>query len=346
MNPDFLRFLACPVTGEPLRLEVEDRFPDGMVKSGSLSCDAGRRRYPVVRGIPRFVVGERYAGSFGYEWRRWSTVQFDSRNEGTPMDGYTRRMFERATGLGETEIRGRCVVEFGCGPGRFLETVRAFGGSVVGIDMSMAVEPAGENFRGDPSVLIVQGDILAPPFRKGAFDAGYSIGVLHHTPDPAAGLRSLAGTVREGGVVACCVYPLDGLYGIPAVSACRKVHRAVSPLVGNRAALAYAWISAHILYHLLRLPGKTPGLRRLVAAVEKYLLVNVDLPDARWRMLDVFDAITPQFASTHTEEEVRSWFTAAGCEAVRRTAWCSTSLAGIKAGPGRSDTLPAGGGSP
>src|SRR3954452_7101798 len=108
------------------------------------------------------------------------------------MAGHTTRMWERITGITDDGVRGRMIVEFGCGPGRFLDVVRRRGGVAVGIDLSMAVEPARENFRDDPDVLIVQGDILNPPFKKGVFDFGYSIGVLHHTPDPAKGLESLS----------------------------------------------------------------------------------------------------------------------------------------------------------
>jgi SAM-dependent methyltransferase len=92
----------------------------------------------------------------------------------------------------------------------------------------MAVEPARENFRDDPDVLIVQGDILNPPFREATFDAGYSIGVLHHTPDPARGLEKLAGVTKEGGQISCSVYEKAGLYGYPSVGTYRSIHNATN----------------------------------------------------------------------------------------------------------------------
>ncbi len=49
---------------------------------------------------------------------------------------------------------------------------------------------------------VVQGDLLRPPFptavEDGGFDIVYSIGVLHHLPDPLAGFRSLLRFVRPG----------------------------------------------------------------------------------------------------------------------------------------------------
>ena len=43
--------------------------------------------------------------------------------------------------------------------------------------------PAFDNIGRRENVHLVQADIFKPPFREGAFDHAYSIGVLHHTPD-------------------------------------------------------------------------------------------------------------------------------------------------------------------
>ena len=53
------------------------------------------------------------------------------------------------------------------------------------------------------------------------------------------------------------------------------------------------------------------GLRRAVEYVERNWLVALWLKDPQWRVLDTFDAITPTIATTHTEEEVADWLTAA-----------------------------------
>lgn len=332
MHPKFLDILCCPKTGARLNLKVGELSQGGAVKSGTLTTDSGEHQYQIVRGIPRFVGEEVYTKSFGYEWRKWSRVQFESENAAGPMAGHTQRMFDAVTGFSEQFLKGKLVVEFGCGPGRFLDIVRRRGGVAVGIDMSMAVEPARENFGGDPDVLIVQGDILNPPFRKDSFDAGYSIGVFHHTPDPARCLGELSAVVKEGGLVACCVYPKEGLYDFPSVATYRKIHSVVRPLFGNKPALGYSYFSAYFLYHCLCLLRRRPHSERLAAYLEKHVLVNVNIPDARWRVLDVFDAITPLYASTHTPEEVRSWFGRANCRDVRQMPWGATVWVGAKGG--------------
>ena len=73
-----------------------------------------------------------------------------------------------------------------------------------------------------------------------------------------------------------------------------------------------------------------PGLARVARHVERNWLVTLRLPDIRWSVLDIFDAITPSIATTHMEDEVRSWLEQAGCTQIRTTAWGSTSLIGIK----------------
>ena len=300
-----------------------------MVQSGELVSPSGRR-YPIIRGIPRFVDVEHYASSFGFEWNRWPRVQFESENVGRPMAGHTTRMWEIITGADEGQLQGQTIVEFGCGPGRFLDVVRRKGGKAIGIDLSLAVEAARNNFAEDPDVLIVQGDMLNPPFRDNAFDGGFTIGVLHHTPAPSSGLKSLVRSVHPGGWVACCVYPKGEFYDYPSVARFRRLNRRLKTVLGYQPALAYAYFAAYLLAPVSSRASRVPGLRRLIGYLERNWLVSLYLPDVRWRFLDTFDAITPEIASTHTEEEVIGWMEEAGCRDIQKTTWCDTSMIGVR----------------
>lgn len=326
MHPKFLPILCCPETGEALHLQ--DAYYDqyGLVRSGQLVTASGRS-YPVVRGVPRFVAAERYAGSFGYEWTRWPRVQFEDQNIGRPMAGHTTRMWERITGVtGDqpAEVSGKMIVDFGCGPGRFLDVVRRKGGIAVGIDLSAAVDAARKNFRDDPDVLIVQGDLAKPPFRDGVFDGGFTIGVLHHTPDPQAGLSALAKTLRADAWAACCVYPRGDFYDFASVARFRRLHHRLKPLLGYRFAMGWSYLAAYVVAPLLT-AARRSGWRRTTDYIEQHLLVALRLKDVWWRVLDVFDAITPDMASTHTSDEVMQWMDVAGLRDVQITPWCPTS---------------------
>jgi SAM-dependent methyltransferase/uncharacterized protein YbaR (Trm112 family) len=329
MHPQFLNLLCCPETGGSLRLETKRIGPKGMVMEGELVSAFGRR-YPIVRGIPRFVGSERYAASFGFEWSRWPRVQFEAENAGRSMEGHTTHMWESITQVGGT-LQGRTTAEFGCGSGRFLDIVRRKGGRAVGMDLSMAVETARRSFADDPEVLVVQGDLFKPPFRSGVFDGGYTIGVLHHTPDPLGGVQALSRTVHAGGWVACSVYPRQGFYSFRSVALHRELNSRLKLLLGYWPALAYAYLSGYLIAPAFGAAHRVRGLRGVVRLLEENVLPSLpDLPDARWRVLDIFDAITPAIASTHTGDEVRNWLLQAGCKDVRSTSWGDTSVIGIR----------------
>lgn len=327
MHPQFLDLLCSPDSKEPLTLEATEYGVNGLVISGSLTTPSGKR-YPIVRGVPRFVDESAYASSFGYEWNRWPRVQFESENVGRPMAGHTTRMWKIQTGVNEDQLYGQTVVEFGCGPGRFLDVARRFGARAVGLDITTAVDSARRNFPDDPDVLIVQGDVFHPPFRDNVFDGGFSLGVLHHTPSPQTGVQRLTATVKPNGWVAVSVYSQDSLYNYPSLARLRWVYRLILPLLGYRPALGYAAFSAFLVSPILGW-ARARGIRGSWF-FQRHLLFAVVLPDWRWSLLDAFDAITPEIATVHTHDEVESWMQAAGCSQIRTTEWGPTHLVGFK----------------
>ena len=246
------------------------------------------------------------------------------------MEGHTKKMFLKITGFSKKDLKGKLVLDFGCGSGRFIDIVREMGGIAVGIDMSAAVEPARENFKNDTNVLIVQGDILHPPFRKSIFEVGYTIGVLHHTPNPGKGLKNLSYTIKKGGLIACSVYGKGGFYAYPSTYLYRKIHKHISFLFGNRPAIFYSYFSAYFIYYALNILKKLPLRHPLAHLIRKYVFVTVYIPDAKWRTLDIFDAITPSYASTHTGKEIAQWFKDARIRNLTQTKWSSTSFRGRK----------------
>src|SRR5213593_1583513 len=66
---------------------------------------------PVVRGIPRFVPSDSYASGFGLQWNAHAETQLDSRT-GTHL---SQARLERCLGMPLTALRGKTVLEAGCG---------------------------------------------------------------------------------------------------------------------------------------------------------------------------------------------------------------------------------------
>ena len=103
-------------------------------------------------------------------------------------------------------FKDKIVLEGGCGKGRHTQLAARWGAiDVIGVDLSAAVETAFAATRELPNVHIVQADIYALPFAV-VFDYVFSVGVLHHLPDPRGGFKSLASRVKPGGHISAWVY--------------------------------------------------------------------------------------------------------------------------------------------
>lgn len=334
MHIKYLSILKCPRTGDDLILSDDTEINNEVVENGTLVGVEHGVEYPIVKFVPRFVEQELYSSSFGYEWRRWPKIQFEAENKGKIMEGFTKRMFHEITEIDKREIKDKKIVEFGCGAGRFLDLIKNDSSFVVGLDMSISVEVARENFEDSDNILIVQGDVLNPPFKEGVFDVAYSIGVFHHTPNPQKAFVEMSNTVKSGGLTICCVYPKIGLYSYFSVHMYRFIINSISKLSGKLArqiAIAYSFFSGYVLYYFRSFFSKIPIFGKYVNYIfERYLFVIVNYRDIKWRILDVYDAITPRYASTHTESEIENWFRNQSFQKIKKTSWCDTTFRGIK----------------
>jgi ubiquinone/menaquinone biosynthesis C-methylase UbiE len=71
------------------------------------------------------------------------------------------------------------VLDLGCGAGKFALATVETGAHVVGADIAPFFLP-----RAERCIDLVQCDLRRLPFRKGAFEAGYSLDVLEHVDEP------------------------------------------------------------------------------------------------------------------------------------------------------------------
>src|SRR5713226_4200894 len=88
-------------------------------------------------------------------------------------------------------FRGKKVLDAGCGNGRFAYHAARSGAEVWAIDLGPAIEVARRNTEPASKVQVIQADLYHPPFALQSFDFIYSIGVLHHLPNPESAFQNL-----------------------------------------------------------------------------------------------------------------------------------------------------------
>lgn len=263
-------------------------------------CRPCGARFPILARVPRFVAAELYTESFGFQWNRFERTQLDSAN-GTTR---SRDTFVQKTGWSLADLRAKRVLDAGCGMGRFAEICADAGAEVHAVDLSSAVEAAARNLGHRPAIRLYQADIMHLPFPEESFDFIYSIGVLHHTPDPRAAFLRLPPLLKPGGAIAVWVYVRKR--PLPWGS---EILRRLTPSLPKPWLLKASRIAIP-LYHLHRLP--------VVGRVTSTLLPTSIHPDPEWRWLDTFDWYSPRYQWKHSEAEVEGWFREAGLIAIER----------------------------
>lgn len=144
-------------------------------------------------------------------------------------------------------------------------------------------------------------------------DGAFSIGVLHHTPNPRKGFEEMGKTVKHGGWVALSVYGKGGYYDFPTVSLYRMLFKALWPLVKHYPPLLYAYLTTYGIRPL----SYIPALGQLLRIVFPF----VRLPDAQWSLLDTFDSVTPSYQSSHESYEIYQWFKESGMIEIAPSNW-------------------------
>ncbi len=323
------------------------------IEAGILSCSC-RMMYPVAEGIPRILpdalgelddFSERYKeylirdgvltgshkfkrsehalslqkktkASFGYQWLRF--------NANDALED--RTVFLSDSQLSGEAIQNKLVLDAGCGMGRYTAVAAGMGAEIIGLDLSKSVLKAYEKTRPYPFAHIIQADIMRLPFRNGQFDVIYSLGVLHHTPEPRQAFLQLAKRLKANGIISAWLYGTAGSFADFKTNPLKadRVQYVKSPLanriywllVSLREALyrcvrkVTTRMNVPLLYMLcypLAAMGKVPLLKYFTASVH---------PNWRVRLQENFDWFSPEYQSHHTKEEVLGWFAEAQVDVV------------------------------
>jgi SAM-dependent methyltransferase len=307
VKPALLEFLACPRCAGALTSKPE-RSEGAEVLEGTLGCAACGASFPIRGGIPRILpdalsARERATSrAFGVQWEMLSE-----------LSGVFRAEFQSYLDpLPASELQGLAVLDAGCGMGKFsFAAVEAGAHAVVAVDLSDAVEVAYANLRVLPNAHVVQGSIAQLPFRAGAFDFAFSIGVLHHTPDPEKSFQQLVPLLRPGGRLFVWLYAFEGNeFFVRWLDPLRAAVFSRLPSWLNRAVATAVALPLWAVIRLVYVPlGRRAGALRLPYA--EYFLYFSRL-GLRTFWGTVYDKLVPPISFYLTRDEVRRWLADAG----------------------------------
>jgi SAM-dependent methyltransferase len=155
------------------------------VSSGSSITSANNLDLATVKG-------------FGQEWSTFTQHALS--------DSERQELFSKYFRLIEWSKRPRRCLDMGCGSGRWAVLVAPLVDELVAADASReALEVARRNVQAG-NVSFVEASPESLPFPDGHFDLIFSLGVLHHLPDTAGAIHSLARKLRPGGTLLLYLY--------------------------------------------------------------------------------------------------------------------------------------------
>ena len=293
LHPKLVSLLACPVCSG----EIRQQEPTELV---CLSCG---QRYPIVDDIPQMLphivssAATRVADRFADQWKTYC--------EWVPA--YREQFLGWLDPVPGDFLAGKVVLDAGCGKGRHLVVSSDFDVDlVVGMDLGGAVEVARQHTLDRPNVAWVQGDIFHPPFRRECFDYVYTIGVLHHTPDPGAAFSYLLPLIRPGGHISAWVYGYENNGWLRHIvdPLRRHVTGRLPPPILRQLSHWLSWI----LYGAVRLLYRPSSMRALPLPYKDYLVSVSGFPRHELESI-IFDHLHPEFNAYIPRKEFETWFT-------------------------------------
>lgn len=321
MHPELIPFLACPSCRGDLGLTGHCDESNGEILSGRLACTSCGSDYAVEKGIPRLVVAaqdvETTGRRFNFQWVSWSQGRFEetSRSYGFDNRAHTEWLHERLSDAAPLRA-GDAVLDAGCGPGEVTAILADLcpQNRVVGLDLGVGALEQAQGKHGSRSNLdFVQGNIMNPPLKTGAFRWGISKGVLHHTPDTRRAFTEFRRLMADDAGILIWIYPTaeEGpewrtSYLVRDVVFAKRSHRIPPRLLRW---LCYGMVAAFF-------PVAEYALRKSAAETAEHPWFDPRSLTMKQRYLTqvfyLYDTLLPKYQFRHSVAEVLGWLEAEG----------------------------------
>ncbi len=324
MQEKLLSYLRCPVTKQILTLQIistthktYNETTTSIVENGVLLGDDFC--YPIIKGIPRLIVEavvdydtflnknvadfanrkqrifEKYGAllkfviqknqhtkkSFEQEWRLFN-YEKDTTWNASPTELLNR--FLKETDETIDSIKGKLILDAGCGNGQLNNLIANAGAIVLGFDFSLSIEKAFEK-NTHSNAWFIQADVQFPPLQLNTFDIVHCSGVLIHTNNTELSFSCLTPLVKKQGKLSVWLYHPRKDY----IHNCFNFLRKYSSQLPLK--LQY------YLYLIFLFP---------VSFIIKKIKGNRQ--NAREMMIDILDWMTPEFRWEHSHFEAETWF--------------------------------------
>jgi SAM-dependent methyltransferase len=233
----------------------------------------------------REEIAARTVADFGDQWARYR----DNSGFYGSLELF-RDMFGPLLEPGD--VKGRRVADVGSGTGRIVQMLLAAGAAhVTALEPSDSFSVLEANMRAHGGRVLCQrrrGHEIDP---EGAYDAVFSIGVLHHIPDPGPVVASAFRALRPGGLLGVWLY---GREGNEFYLALVGPLRALTTRLPHAILLAMSWVLT------LMLSLYAAACRVLPLPLRGYMQeVIARLPWDK-RCLVVYDQLNPTYAKYYT----------------------------------------------
>ena len=273
-------------------------------------------------------LDQQTVSGFGDEWSRFTQAELNAEVRAQIFQDYFS-CFDW-NGLPEAALGA----DIGCGSGRWAQVVAPRVGQLLLVDASpAALAVARENLEGVPNVRFINASVGALPIEDGSLDFAYSLGVLHHVPDTAAAIASVAGKLKPGAPFLVYLYYAFDNRG-PAYRALWRASDLLRRVI-SRLPHAPRYVVSQGIAGLVYWP-----LARLAACLERVGALPAAWPLAYYRdkpfyvmRTDALDRFGTRLEQRFTRREIVAMLESAGfCDirfSERAPYWCAT---GVKRG--------------